>query len=53
MPKTKVIIPGPNTSNVGARLAEWSKLPKYVAQEKSLDKLFSTLAVIQILLMCS
>lgn len=42
MPKTKVIIPGPNTSNVGARLAEWSKLPKYVAQEKSLDKLFST-----------
>ena len=42
MSKMGVIIPKPNTSNVQARLNEWAALSKYVDQEKSLDKLFTT-----------
>lgn len=42
MPRKVVLIATPTSSEVKRQLTEWSALPKYVAQESSLDKLFST-----------
>lgn len=42
MPRKVVLIATPTSSEVKRQLTEWDALPKYVAQESSLDKLFST-----------
>ena len=44
MSKIKVVIAGPSPKEVNKQLTAWSALPKYVAQEESLNKLFTTFA---------